>query len=132
MATRDEVIETLTAMSSRDLQELQATVERRWGISPVVTVSNGGVFGTSNPPASVRNAPTPADLVELRFTAFGADRIAILRSLREELSLSLADARDIVEGVTPRAWPTMRRDRAEPYAQRLRDELGCACEIVET
>jgi len=128
MATRDEVIEHLTALTSRDLQELQRTVEARWGVSPVVTVDGGGLGFPSNPPSLWTQ---PSDEVALRFTAFGPDRIAVLRTVRELFALELQPARDLVEGITPRAWPRVRRADVAVTVARLQD-VGVECEIIET
>jgi large subunit ribosomal protein L7/L12 len=92
--TQDQVIDYLSKMTVLDLANLKKALEEKWGVSAAsmaVAAPAGGGAG----PAPVAEAQTEFNVI---LTDGGANKIAVIKVVREITSLGLKEAKDLVDG----------------------------------
>lgn len=99
------LIEQVEHMSVVDLNELVKTLEKKFGVSAAaVAVAPTGAGGA---PAEEKTAFT----VEL--TESGSNKIAVIKVVKEALSMGLKDAKDLVDAAPKVLKEGMKKEDAE-------------------
>jgi large subunit ribosomal protein L7/L12 len=123
MAVADLIseVEKLTVL---ELNELVKALEEKWGVSaaaPVAAAAAGG--GAAAPAAAAEQTEFDAVLTEV-----GAEKIKVIKAVREITSLGLTEAKSFVESA-PKAIKTgIPKDEAEQIKAKLA-EVGAKVEI---
>jgi len=123
MAVADLIseVEKLTVL---ELNELVKALEEKWGVSaaaPVAAAAAGG--GAAAPVAAAEQTEFDAVLTEV-----GAEKIKVIKAVREITSLGLTEAKSFVESA-PKAIKTgIPKDEAEQIKAKLA-EVGAKVEI---
>ena len=123
--TQDQVVEYLSKLSVIDLVNLTKTLEDKWGVkaAPVAVASAG--------PAAAA-APAAAAEEKTEFTvslkAGGANKINVIKVVREVTGLGLKDAKDLVDGAPKDVKAGVPKAEAEDIAKKLKD-AGAEVEI---
>ena len=123
MAVADLIseVEKLTVL---ELNELVKALEEKWGVSaaaPVAVAAAGG--GAAAPAAAAEKTEFDAVLTEV-----GAEKIKVIKAVREITSLGLTEAKSFVESA-PKAIKTgIPKDEAEQIKAKLA-EVGATVEI---
>lgn len=114
-------VEKLTVL---ELNELVKALEEKWGVSaaaPVAAAAAGG--GAAAPAAAAEQTEFDAVLTEV-----GAEKIKVIKAVREITSLGLTEAKSFVESA-PKAIKTgIPKDEAEQIKAKLA-EVGAKVEI---
>ncbi len=123
MAVADLIseVEKLTVL---ELNELVKALEEKWGVSaaaPVAVAAAGG--GAAAPAAAAEKTEFDAVLTEV-----GAEKIKVIKAVREITNLGLTEAKAFVESA-PKAIKTgIPKDEAEQIAAKLA-EVGAKVEV---
>jgi large subunit ribosomal protein L7/L12 len=123
MAVADLIaeVEKLTVL---ELNELVKALEEKWGVSaaaPVAVAATGGAAAA--PVAAAEKTEFDAVLTEI-----GAEKIKVIKAVRELTSLGLTEAKAFVESA-PKAIKTgIPKDEAEQIKAKLA-EVGATVEI---
>jgi large subunit ribosomal protein L7/L12 len=123
MAVADLIseVEKLTVL---ELNELVKALEEKWGVSaaaPVAAAAAGG--GGAAPAAAAEKTEFDAVLTEV-----GAEKIKVIKAVRELTSLGLTEAKAFVESA-PKAIKTgVPKDEAEQIKAKLA-EVGAKVEV---
>lgn len=123
MAVADLIteVEKLTVL---ELNELVKALEEKWGVSaaaPVAVAAAGG--GAAAPEAAAEQTEFDAVLTEI-----GAEKIKVIKAVRELTSLGLTEAKAFVESA-PKAIKTgIPKDEAEQIKAKLA-EVGAKVEV---
>jgi large subunit ribosomal protein L7/L12 len=123
MAVADLIseVEKLTVL---ELTELVKALEEKWGVSaaaPVAVAAAGG--GGAAPAAAAEKTEFDAVLTEV-----GAEKIKVIKAVRELTSLGLTEAKAFVESA-PKAIKTgVPKDEAEQIKAKLA-EVGAKVEV---
>src|SRR5688500_18157245 len=123
--TQDQVIEYLSNLSVIDLVNLTKSLEDKWGVkaAPVAVAGGGG-------PAA--GAPAPAEEAKTECTVVlkggGANKINVIKVVREVTGLGLKDAKDLVDGAPKEVKAAVPKTEAEDIAKKLK-EAGAEVEI---
>ncbi len=123
MAVADLIseVEKLTVL---ELNELVKALEEKWGVSaaaPVAVAAAGG--GGAAPAAAAEKTEFDAVLTEV-----GAEKIKVIKAVREITSLGLTEAKAFVESA-PKAIKTgIPKDEAEQIKAKLA-EVGATVEV---
>jgi large subunit ribosomal protein L7/L12 len=123
MAVADLIseVEKLTVL---ELNELVKALEEKWGVSaaaPVAVAAAGG--GGAAPAAAAEKTEFDAVLTEV-----GAEKIKVIKAVRELTSLGLTEAKAFVESA-PKAIKTgVPKDEAEQIKAKLA-EVGAKVEV---
>ena len=125
MADQTQIIESLEGMTVLELNELVKALEEKWGVSAAapVAVAGAGAAG-GGAAAAEEEEKTEFDVV---LTDVGANKIQVIKAVREITSLGLKEAKDLVDGAPK---PVLEKvDKAA--ADKAKEQLEGAGATVE-
>ncbi|MBQ2939649.1 MAG: 50S ribosomal protein L7/L12 [Clostridia bacterium] len=117
------MIEEIKAMTVLELNELVKAIEEEFGVSAAAPVAVVGAAG----PVAAAEEKTEFDVV-LAGVADGANKIAVIKVVREVTGLGLKEAKDMVEGAPQTLKEAVSKDEAEELKKKL-EEGGAKVEI---
>ena len=117
------MIEEIKAMTVLELNELVKAIEEEFGVSAAAPVA---VVGAAGPAAAVEEK-TEFDVV-LAGVADGANKIAVIKVVREVTGLGLKEAKDMVEGAPQTVKEALSKEEAEELKKKL-EEGGAKVEL---
>jgi large subunit ribosomal protein L7/L12 len=123
MAVADLIseVEKLTVL---ELNELVKALEEKWGVSAAAPVAVAAAGGG----AAAVAAPVEKTEFDAILTDFGAEKIKVIKAVREITNLGLTEAKAFVESA-PKAIKTgIPKDEAEQIKAKLA-EVGATVEI---
>lgn len=119
MAVNQEVLEAIKGMSVMDLADLVKAIEDEFGISaaaPMLAAAPVGVV-TDDAPAGA------GDDEQTEFTVmlndFGANKINVIKAVREVTDLGLREAKELVESAPARVREGVNKDEADAIKGKL-------------
>ena len=115
------MIEEVKSLSVLELAELVHALEEEFGVSAaaVAAPAAGGAV------AAAAEEKTEFDVV---MTSFGAEKIKVIKVVREITGQGLAEAKATVEGVPAKIKEGVSKDDAEAVKKQL-EEVGATVEI---
>jgi large subunit ribosomal protein L7/L12 len=124
--SQDEVIAYLSNLTVIDLVNLTKALEDKWGVkaAPVAVAAAGGGGGAAAPAAPVEE--------KTEFTVVlksgGANKIGVIKVVREITGLGLKDAKDLVDGAPKDVKAGVNKADSEDIAKKLKD-AGAEVEV---
>ncbi|AHE96506.1 50S ribosomal protein L7/L12 [Thermocrinis ruber] len=125
--TIDEIVEAIGNMTLLEVAELVKKLEEKFGVSAAAVVAAA--------PAAVAGAPAgpaPAAEEKTEFTVIlksaGANKINVIKVVREITGLGLKEAKDLVESAPKPVKEGVSKEEAENIAKKLQ-EAGAEVEI---
>jgi large subunit ribosomal protein L7/L12 len=119
-----ELIEQVEKLTVLELNELVKALEEKWGVSaaaPVAVAAAAGPAAGATPAAE----KTEFDAV---LTEIGAEKIKVIKAVREITSLGLTEAKAFVESAPKAIKEGIPKDEAEQIKAKL-EEVGAKVEI---
>lgn len=115
------IIEELKVLTVLELSELVHAVEEEFGVSaaPVAAVAVGGAA------APAAEEKTEFDVI---LASFGANKLGVIKAVREITGLGLKDAKDLVESAPKAIKEGASKDECENIKKAL-EEAGATVEI---
>ena len=107
-----EEIKNLTILDMNDLVKM---LEEEFGVSATAVVSAGGATAGAAAPAAEEK--TEFDVI---LKGFGANKLAVIKAVREATGLGLKDAKDLVEGAPKAVKEGISKEDAEKLAEALK------------
>ena len=117
--TKDQVIEWLSGQSVLEIAGLVKDLESKWGVSAAAPVAVAAAGGAAAPAAAVEEK-TEFDVV---LTAFGDNKINVIKEVRAITGLGLKEAKDLVEGAPQTVKEGVAKADAEAMKKKI-DEAG--------
>jgi large subunit ribosomal protein L7/L12 len=118
-----ELIEQIDKLTVLELSELVKTLEDKYGVSAAAPVAVAAAPGAAA--AGPAEAQTEFDVI---LTEIGAEKIKVIKAVREVTSLGLTEAKSFVESA-PKAIKTgITKDEAESIKKKV-EEAGAKVEI---
>ncbi|MGM9641705.1 MAG: 50S ribosomal protein L7/L12 [Eubacteriales bacterium] len=117
------ILESIKALTVLELSELVSACEEEFGVS-AANVSAGSAAGAAAAPAVVEEK-TEFDVV---LASFGANKLAVIKAVREITGLGLKEAKELVEGAPKTLKEGVAKDEAESIKAAL-TEAGATVEI---
>ncbi len=108
-----DIVEAIEKMSVLELSELVKVFEKKFGVSAAAVAIAGPAAGAA---AGGEEEKSTAD-VEL--TDAGAQKIAVIKVVKEALGLGLKEAKDLVDGAPNMVKQGMKKEDAEELKQKL-------------
>jgi large subunit ribosomal protein L7/L12 len=124
-ATKEELVEALSNLKVLDVVELIKSLEEKWGVSaaaPVAVAAAGGGAAAAAAPAEEQTE------FAVTMTSFGANKVGVIKVIREITGLGLKEAKDLVEGVPSAVKDGIPKADAEAIKKKLVD-AGATAEI---
>ena len=109
-----EILEGIDSLSVLDLNELVKAVEEKYGVSAAagVVVAAGGAAGGAE-------AAAEKDEFDVELTEIGANKVKVIKVVREVTGLGLKEAKDVVEG----APKVIKEGAAKAEAEEIKTKL---------
>ena len=114
--TTEEFIEAIKELSVLELNELVKACEEEFGVSAAA----GVVVAAAGPAAAAEEEKTEFD-VEL--TEVGAEKVKVIKVVREVTGLGLKEAKDVVDGAPKVVKEGASKEEAEDIKKKL-EEVG--------
>lgn len=124
--TKDEMIEAIKGMTVLDLSELVKALETEFGVSAAAPVAVAAApAGGGAAAAEPVEEQTEFTVV---LTAFGANKINVIKAVREVTSLGLKEAKDLVEAAPTNVKEAVSKDEAAALKAKL-EGAGASVEV---
>jgi large subunit ribosomal protein L7/L12 len=125
-ATKEELIDALSNLKVMEVVDLIKALEDKWGVSAAAPVAVAAVGGA----AAGAAAPVVEEKTEFNvsMTSFGANKVGVIKVIREITGLGLKEAKDLVEGVPSLVKEGVSKADADAIKKKL-EEAGAAAEI---
>lgn len=111
-----KIVEEIEKMSVLDLNELVKVFEKKFGVSATAVAAAG--------PAVAGPAAEEKSTVNVELTDGGAQKIAVIKIVKEVLALGLKDAKDKVDGAPIMLAENMKKEDAEALKKQIEDAGG--------
>ena len=123
MADLQKIVDDLSSLTVLEAAELAKLLEEKWGVSaaaPVAMMAAGG--GAAAAPVEEQ---TEFNVV---LTNFGANKINVIKAVRELTSLGLKEAKDLVEAAPKAVKEGVNKDEADKIKAQL-EKAGAKVEL---
>lgn len=122
--TREQVVDFLSNLPVIQIAELVKTLEEKWGVSaaPVAVAAIGGGGAAAAAPAEEK---TEFDVI---LAEAGANKINVIKVVREITALGLKEAKDLVEGAPKAIKEAIGKEEAEDIKKKL-ESAGAKVEV---
>ena len=124
--TKEQVVDFLSKMSVMDMSALKTELEEKWGVKAAVAAAAGpavaaGGGGGAQPAAE-----------QTEFTVIladaGANKIGVIKAVREVTNLGLKEAKDLVDGAPKTVKEGVSKADAETIKKKL-TEAGAKVDV---
>ena len=116
------ILEEIKSLTILELNDLVKAVEEEFGVSAAAPV---GVVAAAGAAAPAAEEKTEFDVI---LASFGANKLNVIKAVRELTGLGLKDAKDLVEGAPKTVKEGVSKDEAENIKKALTD-AGATVEI---
>jgi len=123
--TREAVVDYLSQMPVIELAGLIKTLEDKWGVKAAPVAIAGGVSAGPAPVAEKEPEKTEFDVV---LANAGANKIQVIKAIREITGLGLKEAKDLVEAAPKTVKEQVSKADAEEMKKKL-TEAGATVEL---
>ncbi len=120
--SKDQLIEAISSMSVIELSELVKALEEKFGVSAAAPVAVAAA-----PAAGAAAAAVEKDEFNVVLANSGANKINVIKVVRELTGLGLKEAKDLVDG----APKTVKENVAKAEAEEMKKKLVEAGATVE-
>ena len=123
---KDEILESIKGMSVLDLADLVKALEEEFGVSaaaPVAMATVQGVAATTEAAAEEEKTEFNVVLKEI-----GANKINVIKAVREVTTLGLKEAKELVESAPTNVKEAVSQDVADEAKEKL-EGAGAVVEV---
>ena len=118
---KDDILEAVSSMSVLELNELVKAFEEKFGVSAAAVA----VAGPAGAAAAVAEEQTE---FTVNLTEIGANKVSVIKAVRELTGLGLKEAKDLVDGAPKPVKESVPKAAAEEAKKKL-EEAGAKAEI---
>ena len=121
---KDAFLSALDSMSVMELNALVKAIEEKFGVSAAAMSAPAGGGG------GAAAAPVAEEQTEftLMLTEIGANKVSVIKAVRELTGLGLKEAKDLVDGAPKPVKEAMAKADAEAGKKKL-EEAGAKAEL---
>jgi large subunit ribosomal protein L7/L12 len=122
MADLTKLVDELSALTVIEAAELSKMLEEKWGVSAAAPVAVAAAAGAG---AAAAEEKTAFDVI---LASAGAQKINVIKVVRELTGLGLKEAKDLVEGAPKPVKTGVAKEEAESMKKKL-TEAGATVEV---
>ena len=119
--TKDDILEAVAAMSVMDLNDLVSAFEEKFGVSAAAVAVAAG-------PAAAGAAAEEKTEFDVVLAEVGANKVGVIKAVREITGLGLKEAKDMVDGAPKAVKEGVSKAEAEDAKKKL-EEAGAKAEL---
>ncbi len=124
-ASKEEILDAIGNMTVLEIVDLVKMMEDKFGVTaaaPVAIAAPGAAAAAAAPAAEEKTE------FNVTMTSFGANKVGVIKVIREITGLGLKEAKDLVEGAPSSVKEGVSKADAEAIKKKL-EEAGAAAEI---
>jgi large subunit ribosomal protein L7/L12 len=124
-ASKEDILNAISNMTVMEIVDLVKMMEEKFGVTaaaPVAMAAAGGAAAAAAPAAEEKTE------FNVTMTSFGANKVGVIKVIREITGLGLKEAKDLVEGVPSSVKEGVSKADADAIKKKL-DEAGATAEI---
>ena len=123
-ASKEQILDAISSMTVMEVVDLVKMMEDKFGVTAAAPVAMAAVG------AAAAAAPVAEEQTEftVTMTSFGANKVGVIKVIREITGLGLKEAKDLVEGVPALVKESIPKADADGIKKKLED-AGAAAEI---
>jgi large subunit ribosomal protein L7/L12 len=126
---KEEIISAIEQMSVLDLADLVKALEERFGVTAAAPVMMGAAPAADGGGAAAAAAPEEEQTeFSVVLTDFGANKIQVIKAVRELTALGLKEAKDLVEAAPKAIKEGVSKEEANAAKEKL-EAAGAKAEI---
>ena len=114
--TNEQIIEAVEKMTVLELNTLVKAIEEKWGVTAAAVAVAG--------PAAGGAAAEEKSEFDVELTAVGEQKIAVIKVVKEVLSLGLAESKTLVESAPAMLKTGMKKEDAEALKKKVEEAGG--------
>jgi large subunit ribosomal protein L7/L12 len=126
MATKEEILDAISSMTVLELKELLDAFEERFDVTAAAPVAVAAVAAGGG--AAAAPAEEEKDEFDVVLTGAGAQKIQVIKVVRELTSLGLKEAKDLVDSAPKPVIEKADKAAAEAAKAKL-EEAGASVEL---
>jgi large subunit ribosomal protein L7/L12 len=120
---KEDILEAISEMSVMDIVDLVKDMEEKFGVSAAAVAAPVAVAGGEA--AVTAEEQTEFDI---HMTSFGANKVAVIKVVREITGLGLKESKDLVEKAPANVKEGLAKGEAEELKKKL-EEAGASVEV---
>ena len=123
-ASKEEILDAISNMTVMEIVDLVKMMEDKFGVTAAAPVALAAAAGAA------AAAPVVEEQTEftVTMTSFGANKVGVIKVIREITGLGLKAAKDLGEGVPSLIKESIPKADADAIKKKL-EEAGAAAEI---
>ena len=123
-ASKEDILNAISNMTVMEIVDLVKMMEEKFGVTAAAPVAVAAVG------AAAAAAPAAEEQTEftVTMTSFGANKVGVIKVIREITGLGLKEAKDLVEGVPSLVKESIPKADADAIKKKL-EEAGAAADI---
>ena len=125
MANTTEILDSISELTVLELKELLDAFEERFGVTAAAPVAVAAAPAGGGEAAAAAEEQDEFDVV---LTGAGAQKIQVIKAVRELTSLGLKEAKDLVDGAPKPVLEKVAKEAAEAAKGKLED-AGASVEL---
>ena len=123
--SKEEILDGIAALTVIELKELLDAFEEKFGVTAAAPVAVAAAGGAAGGAAAAADEQDEFDVI---LTEGGAQKIQVIKVVRELTSLGLKEAKDLVDGAPKPILEKVSKDDAEKAKAKL-VEAGASVEL---
>jgi len=127
MATKEEILESISNMSVMDLVDLISDIEEKFGVT-AAAVAAAPAAAAGAAADSGEEAAEEKSAYDVVLTASGDKKVAVIKAVRAATDLGLKEAKDLVDGAPKTVKEGVKKEDAEALVAALQ-EAGAQAEM---
>ena len=124
-ASKEEILDAISNMTVLEIVDLVKMMEDKFGVTAAAPMAIAAVAAGGAAPAAAAEEQTEFTVT---MTSFGANKVGVIKVIREITGLGLKEAKDLVEGVPSVVKDSIPKADADGIKKKL-EEAGAAAEI---
>jgi len=123
MATKAEILDAISSMTVLELSELIKEMEEKFGVSAAAAA-----VAVAAPAAAGAAAAEEQTEFNVILTEVGANKVSVIKAVRELTGLGLKEAKDLVDGAPKAVKEGVAKADAEAAKKKL-EEAGAKADL---
>jgi large subunit ribosomal protein L7/L12 len=112
---KDQFLTALDSMTVMELNDLVKAIEEKFGVSAAAMAAPAGAAAAAAPAAEEKTEFT------VQLTEVGANKVSVIKAVREITGLGLKEAKDLVDGAPKAVKEGIAKADAEAAKKKLED-----------
>ena len=125
MADINSIVDTISSLTLGEAAELKKALEEKFGVSAAAPVMMGGMMPAAGGAAPAAEEKTEFDVI---LADAGAQKINVIKAVREATGLGLKEAKDLVDGAPKPVKEGISKADAEALKKKL-EEAGAKVDL---